>query len=871
MFICGNSHKIIISTFTDEPTIIYLKQQSTIGNYKLLEHTPQSPKEKIKVACLSVDKMKFIVGFSGGVVRVYSISNPNSISLLAESVNVHTNDILSIDVHPIRPDLAVTAGSDGQTIIWRIDTLTPLLYFTRDDYSDKNLRSLLLLEVEFSPDGDYLSVSDDFGSFSLFGIGSESKNSFQWTPSQQFYSTDYKKLIYDANGYCIDEEFHVPPHEVDHGPLCDFYTNPYISPAQYHRMNNNGLLQCVENRYTPETYAYRTIPMEPAPVIIEVNDQEQPMVEDNPEDNDEVVYINDDENQPTRPITHLTRNAAIRLGVTPVIEEQVEMGQRQIINDISSSELSDSSTLHSSEYDDSDLESEERRSNEINNNSEENAQPMDIDESDGNNHRSLLQRAQNEVEDSYQELLKEVSTAFPHWIHRISRRIFKGTSKNITGNDNTLYVESNELIEGQIIGLRLHYDHRSNEMYTSIDIKLTRSGNVMNNVVFTQTKIEFVFLAEAFQYAIAYINRERRLHYNGGSYRLNNTSFEPLQYNGISLLSSNGNVNVSIYEIETDYIYHRDHESFSDEVHNHLLNKIQEVINNPIYDIFVVPVDVRMYPNYLPVCPFPIDLTTILIRLRNDEYYHKYPHVEFEIFKIIRNAVTFNDPFSQIGQTAIKLANEFVDIFTECRNYVSFDYFIDLNEQITSFQQPRVLPQTTRSRSRRQTRSKMEIETTSLIDNNESKSLTDEDQSSSSTKRNLTKVFVQINNNSVDSDESSSLVSSEESNDAQLESKNQNSGSESNEVYNPEVQSDDDDDEEETVITLPTHRFRRNTRRKTIREQINEVSIDEDEDEDDDELQQETSDETPVIPNRYKRKTRSSFPADEPPAQRRKD
>ncbi|ELP86934.1 hypothetical protein EIN_315630 [Entamoeba invadens IP1] len=760
IFICGNSQKIIISDFVDTTILLVKPQTKMTANHHILDFPNGAIKEKIVTALITNDLKFIIIGFSDGVIRLYKYSD---YSFVKEAKGIHTSTIRSMTLHPIHKNVLATVAEDGQLILWRIDTLTPFLYFTRDDYHDKNLRSLVLTEVEFSMDGNYICISDDFGSFSLFGIGPNLATSYQFTPPQQFFQFDYGKLVYDSQGNCIDEEQHVDPNTI-RGQVTDFSLMPYSSLTQIVKTTNRNILQCSENRYTPETYKYRNRPEEFSLVNIRdfvapVEPQPVAMMEDTPgeAEDDDVFSEMEDEVEPIPQQTHLTRNAANRMGITPMIEEpQPMIRQSTIINDesellnsgntLDTSLSSSEDSLLSSDDDSSEENVQQPHQDEHNDEHMEELTSSENNEEElleENNEQMIEENLEENLEESnesgatsdFMDLLKGTMTSYPNWIHRVYSEYDMTCAKkhktyfpnvgdqvyyftayhaqylvenpnNITGSDNTLFVNKIETIEGCISFVRTYYDEVSNELYVSIDITMKNSRSSIDNIVFTASKTPFIFLVDAFRYNVEYVKTQKRVYYEGTSYRVDieNSNFYAME--GVKLVSSSSNVNVSLDDIDTDYKYHRDVENFPDTVKDMLVDKLKEVIKNPTYEIFSSPVDTRRFPSYILVCPFPIDLMTILRRVEKGEYYHTYAQVEWEFFKLVRNAVNFNLCDSVIGQQAIQLAVEFKQVFMRCREFVSWGFFVDLETQIKSFSIPQEPP--TKKKEKKEKKEKRE-------------------------------------------------------------------------------------------------------------------------------------------------------------------
>ena len=741
IFVCGNSQKVIICDFTLNIKILgFKKQKNVIEHFYLLEYEGSELKEKIVLASITEDKKFLIIGFSQGTILMYRIENESmtKFSFFADSKEVHTEEIRCITFHPKRNNIFVTSADDGQVIVWEITSTTfkPILYFTRDEFHDKNLKSLLMHKVNFSSDGNYICVVDELGSFSLFGIGAEGKMSYRWTPAQQFFLNDYDKLIYDGNGHCIDERMKIEPHLVPNGFLCDCSMQSYNSIQHILRTNNKLLLQCHERRYTNETYQFRDNPIMS---IIDVypnqsDSQEQnefsEVAEDTPGEADEPTFeLEENESVPAR--QRITRHIAQERGI--VIQDPSEIsvvgtitttttgttntGVAQI-NDDDFNNMEDEDEEESEEMEEEAYEEEEDDNDEIENENEmDTSEDMESYENESNEEETNNRtRSPSQMEENYVDLLKELIPKYPTWIGMVMSDYNMTSRKkktpvyfpnigdfvyyvpsfhnqylnlindNITGYDNRDSLNAFNWFEGQITDMKIHYDIGKNEIFAIVDINPTKSTIPMENMVFTQSKRPFILLKDFILHNEEFLqnvmDKNSKIKYEGHTYRIENDETSIYELDGIKLVSKTyEDKNISIDEIETNYVYKRN-ESFTDEVRNILIEKINEFVDNPTYLLFKEPVDIGIYQHYTQICPFPIDLTTIQQRLVKDNYYRTYEQFEWEFFKIISNAIAFNGIQHSISQTALEMLNEMKTTFEVCRSEVKSELLSDLDEEI---------------------------------------------------------------------------------------------------------------------------------------------------------------------------------------------
>ena len=86
-----------------------------------------------------------------------------------------------------------------------------------------------IFDCKFSPDGLQFSATDSHGHLLIFGFGSDER--YQQVPYEQFFHTDYRPIIRDANNYVLDEQTQTAPYLMPPPFLVDIDGNPH--PANY--------------------------------------------------------------------------------------------------------------------------------------------------------------------------------------------------------------------------------------------------------------------------------------------------------------------------------------------------------------------------------------------------------------------------------------------------------------------------------------------------------------------------------------------------------------------------------------------------------------------------------------------------------------
>lgn len=153
-------------------------------------------------------------------------------SLLGTQRN-HTSLVHLMEAHPTDHRLFVSVGCDGLVCLWTL----PLLTIVKGifDQSEKLTREFKidakLTSASFCHRGDFLAVGDESGTIHLFGLG-KSAHSYEATPVDQFFSTDFDLFVYDEHLLPIHEQHRLPWHLIEHGPLVDMNLNAYYGNCE---------------------------------------------------------------------------------------------------------------------------------------------------------------------------------------------------------------------------------------------------------------------------------------------------------------------------------------------------------------------------------------------------------------------------------------------------------------------------------------------------------------------------------------------------------------------------------------------------------------------------------------------------------------
>jgi WD40 repeat protein len=123
-----------------------------------------------------------------------------------------------LSTHPTDPTIAVTCGMDGFINVWNIEyesLVTSQHICDLDSVSPSNL-----VDASFSPDGQYLAVTDTIGRLTLIGLEPSKSDRESVFYVDQYFSSDYSDFVLDAEGNAIDAGTNAAMHEAPRGLLC---------------------------------------------------------------------------------------------------------------------------------------------------------------------------------------------------------------------------------------------------------------------------------------------------------------------------------------------------------------------------------------------------------------------------------------------------------------------------------------------------------------------------------------------------------------------------------------------------------------------------------------------------------------------------
>ncbi|XP_020710625.2 PH-interacting protein isoform X2 [Athalia rosae] len=147
---------------------------------------------------------------------------------LRQVLKGHRDEVFVLESHPLDPRVLLSAGHDGQLIIWDILSTEPVATF--QNFIEGQGHGAVF-DAKWAPDGTMLAATDSHGHLLLYGFGSGVEKR-KIVPKELFFHTDYRPLIRDSNHYVLDEQTQTAPHLMPPPFLVDVDGNPYPPALQ---------------------------------------------------------------------------------------------------------------------------------------------------------------------------------------------------------------------------------------------------------------------------------------------------------------------------------------------------------------------------------------------------------------------------------------------------------------------------------------------------------------------------------------------------------------------------------------------------------------------------------------------------------------
>ncbi|KAG0054190.1 Bromodomain and WD repeat-containing protein 3 [Gryganskiella cystojenkinii] len=195
------------STTADPPAV----NSNSAGESRTVP-TPEDSRIIPTMAIWSLDDSAVVLTTSLGEIKIFNSWTGEWMHTLKG--HVRGTSIYVVDVHPIDSRILMTAGYDGQVILWDIVKGVKIKSWTYAEHE--------FLDGRFSPDGLMFAVTDQEGKCILFGSG---KNPDDYKDARMFveqtFWSDYALVRYDADHNVVDDTTQIAPHLMERTPILD--------------------------------------------------------------------------------------------------------------------------------------------------------------------------------------------------------------------------------------------------------------------------------------------------------------------------------------------------------------------------------------------------------------------------------------------------------------------------------------------------------------------------------------------------------------------------------------------------------------------------------------------------------------------------
>ncbi|XP_011162535.1 PH-interacting protein isoform X2 [Solenopsis invicta] len=181
-------------------------------------------KAKVTMVCWDVSDEFVITAVNDYTLKVWNAKSGELVKVLRG----HKDEVYVLESHPIDPRMILSAGHDGQLIIWDVLNTEPMICFQNFVEGQGNCA---IFDAKWSPSGTKLAATDSNGHLLMFGFGCGGEK-LKNIPKELFFHTDYRPLIRDGNNYVLDEQTQTAPHLMPPPFLVDIDGNPYPPALQ---------------------------------------------------------------------------------------------------------------------------------------------------------------------------------------------------------------------------------------------------------------------------------------------------------------------------------------------------------------------------------------------------------------------------------------------------------------------------------------------------------------------------------------------------------------------------------------------------------------------------------------------------------------
>ena len=121
-------------------------------------------KAKVTMVSWDVSDQWVITAVSDSSLKVWNAKNGELVKVLRG----HKDEVFVLESHPIDPRVILSAGHDGQLIIWDVLNTEPIACFQNFIEGQGNGA---VFDAKWSPDGTMLAATDSHGHLLMYGFG----------------------------------------------------------------------------------------------------------------------------------------------------------------------------------------------------------------------------------------------------------------------------------------------------------------------------------------------------------------------------------------------------------------------------------------------------------------------------------------------------------------------------------------------------------------------------------------------------------------------------------------------------------------------------------------------------------------------------
>lgn len=121
-------------------------------------------KAKVTMVCWDVSDEFVITAVNDYTLKVWNAKSGELVKVLRG----HKDEVFVLESHPVDPRVILSAGHDGQLIIWDVLNTEPIVCFQNFVEGQGNCA---VFDAKWSPDGTKLAATDSNGHLLMYGFG----------------------------------------------------------------------------------------------------------------------------------------------------------------------------------------------------------------------------------------------------------------------------------------------------------------------------------------------------------------------------------------------------------------------------------------------------------------------------------------------------------------------------------------------------------------------------------------------------------------------------------------------------------------------------------------------------------------------------